>query len=359
MTNVKEEKLNQLFEELTQLLEDNDKPLKLAKEVKKEDVSETKSKVLEKKPKEAEKKVKLKEVKEYKDAKGQISEKNGWKAFKVRLASVALAGSVLLTTYTLYSQVERILNDSNSSKEIVSIYDIDKEKRSLVKLEAEEIKKQILLKSGYYFDNISDEEFADGYCRIFQYQKNINPNTFRSAMHGIPENKDQRMLEDMIEKAFGDEYANFSENKKRDYKQLAFELLPYSQPEETTYIRNPIIVDGLMVRNYVLKEKGYKIKLRINGDEKETIRNLGKIMHECHEMEESNFREAENNQEQFFDGILQKVLEEGQELSKEDKRDYEQLIYEWLPDNAKKYIKDPIEIEKSENEKINGMEKGE
>ncbi len=297
-----------------------------------------------------------KQVQAYEDAVEDVSVRRGWTAFKVSLAGLALAGAFALSSYA-YKEVNSFWDDVAAKNQIVTLYNVDAEKRDLIEDEASNFKNKVKEKSGYHFDNLSDEEFADGYIRILNNEKKIDDNTIKSAMYKFHENRDQRVLDEVVKRAFGEEeYQTFSEAKKRDYRQLSFELLPIAKnklfSEGIDYIRNPIVMDELEVRDY-LKEKGYKIELRVNGDEKETIKNLGNIMHRIHEMDEMSFKSVtlqDNGQQQFFDELMLDVLGEDNynKLSKKYKRDYEQIIYEWLPENAKQYIKDPIEIERNQ-----------
>ena len=45
----------------------------------------------------------------------------------------------------------------------------------------------------------------------------------------------EKVLEDIVEKTFEKEFEKFSEGEKRDYKQLAYEILYYTHPEEKKY----------------------------------------------------------------------------------------------------------------------------
>lgn len=294
-----------------------------------------------------------KEVQQYEDAEDDVTVRRGWTAFKVGLAAAMLAGSLALANFTV-NEVKNTFNDISASNQVVSVYDMGEEEKGYIYSKAYEVKKQILENDGYHFDNLSEDEFADGYYRILNYEKKMYENRFKSASFGITENKDQTLLYEIVEKAFKEDYQNLTEEQKRDYKQLAFELLPYSLPkifeDKNYYIRNPIVFDELNARN-IAKEKGYKITLRVNGDEKETVRNLGNVMHILNGMQEEDYKyvnQIENGQQKFFEEILVEAMgDQYNELNKTQKRDYSQIIYEWLPDSAKQYIKDPIEVEKA------------
>lgn len=294
-----------------------------------------------------------KEVQQYEDADDDVTVRRGWTAFKIGLAAAMLAGSLALANYTV-NEVKNTFNNISASNQIVSVYDMSEEEKGPIYSKAYGIKKQILENDGYHFDNLSEDEFADGYYRILNYEKKMYENIFKSASFRITENRDQTLLYEIVEKAFKEDYQNLTEEQKRDYKQLAFEILPYSLPkifkDGNHYLRNPIVFDELKARD-VAKEKGYKITLRVNGDEKETVRNLGNVMHILNEMQEDDYRyvsQVENGQQKFFEDILVEVMgDKYNDLDQNEKRDYSQIIYEWLPDSAKQYIKDPIEIEKT------------
>lgn len=294
-----------------------------------------------------------KEVQQYEDAEDDVTVRRGWTAFKIGLAAAMLAGSLALANYTA-NEVKNTFNNISASNQIVSVYDMGEEEKGYIYSKAYGVKKQILENDGYHFDNLSEDEFADGYYRILNYEKKMYENMFKSASFRITENRDQTLLYEIVEKAFKEDYQNLTEEQKRDYKQLAFELLPYSLPkifeDGNHYLRNPIVFDELKARD-VAKEKGYKITLRVNGDEKETVRNLGNVMHILNEMQEDDYKyvsQIENGQQKFFEEILVEVMgDKYNELEKNEKRDYSQIIYEWLPDSAKQYIKDPIEVEKA------------
>lgn len=297
-----------------------------------------------------------KEVQAYEDAKEDVKVRKGWTAFKIGLATAMLAGSLALANH-VGNEVKRTFEGSNSSHQIVSIYDVDGEQRDYINSKAYEVKEQIIETDGYHFDNLSEDEFVDGYYRMLNYEKRMNKNIFESAGFKITENRDQTLLDEIVQKSFDEDYENLTEAQRRDYKQLAFELLPYALPKifenGNNYLRNPIVFDELTAKN-TAKSKGYGITLRVNGDEKETVRNLGNIIHILNGMEELDYKLAgqmENGQQEFFDDILIDVIgDKYNELSKSQKRDYEQIIYEWLPDEAKQYIKDPIELEKTIND---------
>lgn len=308
-----------------------------------------------------------KKVQEYEDARDDDTIRKGIVAFKVSLATAALAASVLLTNF-VGTQVKETLNtDFYKTSVTTTLDETPQEKKDEILSKSSEFANKVIDNDGYHFDSLSDFGLADGYYRIINYEKKISEGVIKGAFSKITENRDQTLLEDIVEKSFGEDYETLTDAQKRDYKQLAFELLPYSLPDAfengNNYLRNPIVMDELSARNDA-KEKGYTITLKVNGDETETVRNLGNIMHILNQMQEDDYKLAsltESGQEEFFCSILEEVLgDKYGELSKTQIRDYQQIIFEWLPDEAKQYIKDPIIVEKNKQaeQQVGGIEIG-
>ena len=299
-----------------------------------------------------------KQVQAYEDAKGDVSVRKGWKKFKFSLAGVALAGVIALSTYA-YNEIKNSLEDLETANRIVSIQELDEHERSIFETKAQKVRREIIEKDGYYFNSISEDEFNDGFYRILSYEKKMNEYELKNTIHNFTKDGNQQLLDKIVKESFEGEYADFSEDKKRDYKQLAFELFSYSHPEEKYYIRNPMVMEQLSLEKD-LKKRGYQMELIVSGDE--NIRYLGNIRNEIQNLTEINYNSYKHSQKEFFEDILESVFGEKLEnLKDKEKRDYIQIIYELLPDNAKKHIKDPIEMEKKDNityKQINYMEIG-
>lgn len=294
-----------------------------------------------------------KKVQNYEDAVDDVTVRRGWLAFKVGLAATALAGSLALGNYML-NEIKDFGDKVNQPTEIVSIYDMDESERADLESYAYHLQIIIANNDGYHFDTLSRTEIADGYNRMVTYEKEkLSENSFKKALNNLGIAGDQNLLTQIVRESFGDEYNNFTDEQKKEYEQLAFELLPYSHPElfkeENDYIRNPIVMRELEARNNALS-KGYQISLRVNNDEKETIKTLGKLIHYINGITQQDYINAslsQNGQQEFFDKALDRILIDGKEsLERKERRDYEQIIYEWLPDMGKQYIKDPIEVER-------------
>lgn len=293
-----------------------------------------------------------KEVQAYEDAVEDVTVRRGWATFKIGLATALLAGTLALAHHT-GTEVAKSFNEMHSANQIVSIYEMNDEEKEQIYLNAVQIKSDVVQRDGYHFDNLSEAEFADGYIRMMKVEKKMNKQVFEGAFLSSTQNKDQDLLDKIVSKAFEEEYANFTDAQKRDYRQLAYELLPYSLPQHFKdgmyYVRNPLVIDALNARNSA-KSKGYQIELRVNSDEKENLRNIGNIEHILNTMPETRYSsigQTEEEQRAFFSGIIDEVMGENtSKLSKTQRKDYNQIIYELLSNDAKQHIVDPLEYEK-------------
>lgn len=289
-----------------------------------------------------------KKVQDYEDAKEDVTAKKGWSAFKIGLATALLAGCLALVNFTV-KETKDVLG-SIAPKETVAITldTIDEDMLKYYESVMKSFKEQVSENDGYEFDFLSEQELLDGYLRIKNKEEKMIENSFKSAFLKL---KDQELLDSIVEDAFGsEEYVTFSEKQKRDYRQLAFELLPTTLPDMTTsYIRNPIVCDELVARDDA-KNKGYSITLKVNGGEKETVKNIGRLIHLENTLEAVEYRSAasSNNGQTLLEDMLKEAIGDGYEnLSKKELRDYMQIAYELLPEDAKNYISDPIELEKT------------
>lgn len=289
-----------------------------------------------------------KEVREYEDAKDDVTTRRGWKAFKIGLGAALLAGALALGNY-LDKEVKETFNSTSANK-IVSIENIDEENRDYYEDIIERFSNQVKENDGYEFDYLSEDELLDGYLRILNKESKMIENSFKGAMYNLG---DQILLDNIVSKAFGEEeYALFSEEQKRDYRQLAFELLPISQPEifgsSNLYIRNPIVCDELQAKKDA-KAKGYFVELIVNADKPEAVRNIGRLIHVRNILKETNLQAvATNNGQNILEDMIKQALgEQYESLSEKELRDYKQIAYEFLDDTNKNYVKDPIELEKS------------
>lgn len=287
-----------------------------------------------------------KEVQAYEDARDDVTTRKDWRAFKIGLGAALLAGSLALGSH-LANEVKQTLTPTSQT---ITIETMDAEEKEYYENKVEEFKDQIRANDGYEFDYLSDEEFLDGYLKIYSKEKKMYESQFSGALYDF---KDQEKLDSIVSRCFGEEeYSTFSDEQKRDYRQLAFELLPVALPdvfETNQYIRNPIVCDELQARDSA-KEKGYKISLVVNGDEEDTVRTIGKLIHIRNILKSVNIQAIAtgDGQEVLEDMVKQALGEQYENVSEKDLRDYKQIAYELLPDEVKgSCIKDPIELEKA------------
>ena len=286
-----------------------------------------------------------KQVQAYEDAVDDDKFRKGLTLFKVGLAVVMIATIIGVTSNTVKSFTGAVISSSQ-------VQVMNEEERAEYIQMINSFVLEIEEKDGYKFDYISMEDIQNGFSKIKKLEKNMSENQYKSAWKGF---RDQEFLDKIVIRALGEEeYQNLTDNQKRDYRQLAFEILPVAKPDifgnSNPYIRNPIVYDELQAKN-AAKEKGYKIELVVNSDRPEEVKNFGRILHLRNLLNEDEYEAASkvNNGQDLLEGILREALGEEQynELRKKEKRDYIQLIYELLPDTVKEtYIKDPLEFEK-------------
>ena len=294
-----------------------------------------------------------KEVQEYEDAKDDVRLRKGWKAFKIGLAASLLAGSLALAGHIGGEIKNTISNPANN--EVVTIETLDENDRAMYEANLEKFLEKVKEKDGYVFANLDDTELLDGYLRILNEEKGMAFNEFKNSLNGL---KDQENLEKIVKDSFGEErYNSFSEEQKRDYRQLAYELLPLALPglweEGYSYVRNPISTDVVEAKNSA-REKGYEIKLIVSSDYPERIKAVGNILYLENNLKLEDYQSINSIEEsqKFLEEILTKSLGENSEnISEKDLRDYKQIAYELLPEEVKEnYVKDPIELERIQDD---------
>lgn len=294
-----------------------------------------------------------KEVQEYEDAKDDVRLRKGWKAFKIGLAASLLAGSLALAGHIGGEIKNTISNPANN--EVVTIETLDENDRAMYEANLEKFLEKVKEKDGYVFANLDDTELLDGYLRILNEEKGMTFNEFKNSLNGL---KDQENLEKIVKDSFGEErYNSFSEEQKRDYRQLAYELLPLALPglweEGYSYVRNPISTDVVEAKNSA-REKGYEIKLIVSSDYPERIKAVGNILYLENNLKLEDYQSINSIEEsqKFLEEILTKSLGENSEnISEKDLRDYKQIAYELLPEEVKEnYVKDPIELERIQDD---------
>lgn len=291
------------------------------------------------------------EVQEYEDAIQDVETRSGWRAFKIGLATLMLSAS-LIAVNKIPQNMEGIKNTTQTEVNKNNNEKIDEEQ---IKYFKENVKNY----DGYEFDFLTDNELFSTKNKLAEIGNKLSKSTYEVVRTG---NGDQEFLDSLVQKAFGSEYESFSDEQKRDYRQLAYEVLRINcstlfNPTETC-IRNPIVWDVLQAKDQ-MKRKGYYSNFIINADQQEHLKTIGSIMHIENTTDLIKYQNASliNKGQDLLDSIVKEATNEKYEsLSKTEKRDYKQITYELLPTNVKElFIKDPIEVDKS----LEGYEYGE
>lgn len=279
-----------------------------------------------------------KEVQAYEDATDDVTMRKGWLAFKVSLAVALLAGTVVIAANTMKDFKDQMASQ-NPTIVIEENYDKYKE-------DALDFVQKVRDEQGYGFVSLTEDEITDAYAKVLQHEKTMHDNQFKNAML-----HDQELLDKIVRRVYENEYETFSDEEKRDYRQLAYCIIDVAKPnlsvEGNMYIRNPIVCDTVEVRNSA-KAKGYKMGLYANTDDGIHIKNIGRIITNLRLLEEADYIAASevNEGQDFLEQIVKDALgEEYQNMNPNELKDYKQLVYEMLPDYAKEeYITDPIDI---------------
>lgn len=289
------------------------------------------------------------EVQDYEDAILDMETRNGWHAFKIGLATLMLATSLVVAN-KLPKNIDEFKNNTTQTE-------IDKSNKE--QQDEEQIryfKDNVKNYDGYEFDFLTDKELLDKKNKLAEIGNKLSKSTYEIVRTG---SGDQEFLDSLAQKAYGNEYENLSDEQKRDYRQLAYEVLRVNctssfKPTETC-IRNPIVWDVLQAKEQ-MKRKGYKTNFIINADQQEHIKTVGNIMHIENTIDLTEYQNASfvNQGQDLLDNIVKEATNEN--LSKTEIRDYKQISYELLPTEVKDvFIKDPIDVDKS----LEGYEYGE
>ena len=178
-----------------------------------------------------------KEVQEYEDITKDVVVSGGWMTFKLGLATALLAGTLAVSNNVIQG-VKNSVPTSNEQVEI-TLENASQEQLDAIKQKIDLIKTY----SNYNFENLTEEEQILGVLKIKEIVKGIGVRTFQGE---FLRGKDQEFLEEILIKAFEDEYSNYSDDERRDLKKLAFELLPQ---EKKQYIRDPQVLIEIEQKN--------------------------------------------------------------------------------------------------------------
>lgn len=195
-----------------------------------------------------------KEIQAYEDVVSDVSMKRGWIAFKAGLAAVLLAVSLGVTIQFANEMKELI---SPPETKIVTILNADESQLE----NARNKLGTICENTEYEFNNLTEDELIDGVLRIPVIEEKINLNQYKNAMYNF---RDQEFLEEILQETYGEEYNTFSEDKKEDLKQLAYELLG-DQEDKQFYMRDPQRVKEAKEKQLSKKQSDLDDEIGIGG----------------------------------------------------------------------------------------------
>ena len=181
----------------------------------------------------------------------ELEEPKSWIGFKVTLAMVLLSAVIAIGKGT-YDKVNDFFSTRNEeTSENITLEIIDDEEIAQNKVDS------IKENSGYEFENLTNKELLDGVSRIALVENKMHIYAYQRHFF---DSEDQILLEKILKDTYGEEYETYSEEKIRDLKKLAYELLGEDK-EKQEYVRDPERVRAA--------EEKRKEKLNTTKDERE------------------------------------------------------------------------------------------
>lgn len=170
-----------------------------------------------------------KRVQAYEDAEDDITMKRAFITVRVTAAAMLLAASAFAVK-TLVNEVKDFSNNFGYVTEAHEKSTINNANEGQI-LYAENRAAKI----EYNFEHITYREILDTIIRTASDVSDITESRARGAIKNIVDNGDQKILEDVLRKAY-EEYDTFSRDKQYDLKQLIYEML---DEEVKVWIRSP------------------------------------------------------------------------------------------------------------------------
>lgn len=182
-----------------------------------------------------------KEVQSYEDVSDDVTVRRGWMTFKIGLATIMLSVAIGTINHTM----QGIYAMTPKEAVMITLEDANQEQIENAKNQLEIVK----CNSQYNFENLTYEEQIDATLRIPTSESKITKQEFYGAILRF---EDQELLEDILQNTFGEEYSNYSDDKKQDLKKLAYELL---EDEKKEYARDPEVLKELAEKQRIEKEE--------------------------------------------------------------------------------------------------------
>lgn len=185
-----------------------------------------------------------KRVQAYEDAEDDIAMKKTFIAIKVTTAA-ALIATLGLSVKFLHDEVYDLIHNSS--------YIARAEEKSTLSNANEvqiEYAKRVLDKIDYEFEYLSNNELLDTIIRVGREPSNISGNRAKETIKDSENFADQKLLESIVQEAYGADYIKFSNKEKQELNQLVYEML---DKKAKIWIRSPEKVSELLEKNTVDK----------------------------------------------------------------------------------------------------------
>ncbi len=196
-----------------------------------------------------------KEVQQYEDAVDDVTVRKGWLAFKVGLATLMLISSIGLYNHT----IQQIHDSAPEPAVMVTLAEATEEQKDIALTDIN----LVINDSEYNFENLTEEEQIDAALRIPFVESKIGLGRFKNYLMNF---KDQELLDEIVEEAFGEEYSTFADGKKEDLRKLAYELL---EGEKKEWTRDPVVIKELQEKQEAERKEREanraEVERRLNG----------------------------------------------------------------------------------------------
>lgn len=171
-----------------------------------------------------------KRVQAYEDAEDDVTMKNAFLTAKVT-AAVALLATLGFSVNLLYNEVHDLIHNNSYVAQA-------QEKSTLANANIGQIEhaERVLAQIDYNFEHLSHTELLDTVIRVGSKPSKITENRAMATMKNAGEFADQKLLEEIIQDAYEDEYDGFAVEKKQELNQLVYEML---DDNVKVWIRSP------------------------------------------------------------------------------------------------------------------------
>ena len=185
-----------------------------------------------------------KRVQAYEDAEDDIQMQKAFLALKLS-AVAAMLVALGLTVNFVGNEVHDMINNSSY---VAPTY----EKSTLANANSGEIAhaELVISKIDYNFEYLSYNELLDTIIRIGGKPSGITKSRAMGAMKNVVDFEDQKLLDEIIQEAYEEEYDGFDDKKKQELNQLIYEML---DEEIKVWIRSPENVAKLKEKNNTME----------------------------------------------------------------------------------------------------------